>query len=379
MNNDVSLTVNGQVFGGWLSVDITASIEQLARSFSVSVAWPKNTGGMALPIKPGDEVQVKIGGDLVVTGYVDSVPVSFDATSITRTVAGRSKTADLVDCAAILSGGQVKGQKIEKIAQLLAEPYGIEVVTQTDTGPAIPAHQIQQGETVYNSLDRLTRARQLYMTDDAQGRLVLVKVGQDTAAGQLVVGANILSGSMTQDFTNRFSEYVVKGQSTGSDTVSGEAISATAEKVTDPGVKRRRVMVVKQSGQANRASCRNRAIFERDSRAGKSITGNYAVAGWRQVDGSLWQVNQQVKVVDAISGFDDTLVISEVKYKLDDSGMTTEVTVAPAAAFSEQVDGDKTQTVKQGKGKAGKSSKKKGKSKAGSKGGTPWSELAKGV
>lgn len=375
MNNQVTLTVNGQVFSGWLTVEIAASIEQLARSFSVSVAWPRNTGGASLPIVPGDLVEVKIGSNLVVTGYVDSVPVSFDATSITRTVAGRSRTADLVDCSAILSGGQVKGQKIEKIAAMLAEPYGIEVITQTDTGPAIPAHQIQQGETVYSSLDRLTRARQLYMTDDAQGRLVLVKIGQETAAGQLTVGENVLSGSMTQDHTGRFSEYIVKGQSTGSDTVSGEAISATTESITDPGVKRRRVLVVKQSGQANRASCRNRAVFERDSRAGKSLKGDYVVSGWRQPDGALWQVNQQVKVIDAISGFNDSLVISEVKYKLDEGGMTTEIAVAPAAAFSEQVDGDKTQTVKTGK----KGSKKKGKGKTGSKGSTPWAELAKGV
>ncbi|MCM1512606.1 MAG: contractile injection system protein, VgrG/Pvc8 family [Oxalobacter formigenes] len=362
-DNTVTLTVNGKSYGGWMSVEITAGIEQTARSFSLSVSHPWPGSGNDLPVKPGDACTVSLGSDKVITGWVDAVPVSFDTTSISRSVTGRSKTGDLVDCSAIWPGGQWKNQKIEKIAADLAGYYGVAVKTETDTGLAIAAHQIQQGESVFQSLDRLLRARQLYLTDDAEGNLVFIEVGKERAETALAVGENVLSGSLNRDHTGRFATYICKGQMTGDDDFYGALASQTQETGKDAGITRKRVLVIKQSGQGTAASCKNRALYERDSRAGKSLSGTYTVAGWRQGNGDLWEPNRMVKVVDPVSGFDDWLVIGSVTYRLDDGGMTTTLNVAPIQAFSRQVDGDKAQKAKSGK----------------SGGANPWPELANGV
>ncbi len=366
-NNIVTMTVNGRNYSGWTSVDISAGIEQTARSFSLTVThpWPDSNG--AQPIRPGDACIVKIGNDTVITGYVDAAPISHDKSNITRNITGRSKTADLIDCAAIKKGGQWKGQKVERIAADLASWYGIKVVTKIDTGLPVPVHQIQQGESVFECLDRLMRARQLFLTDNEKGDLVFIDVGTEKASTILFVDkekGNVESGSASFDCSKRFSEYVCKGQSAGDDQVFGTETTQTQEMSSDPGIRRRRVLVIKQSGQADRGTCKNRVLFERDSRAGKSRAATFSVTGWRQGDGTLWRPNLMVKVIDPILEINEWMVISSVNYKLDDNGLVTMLNVAPEEAFARQVKGNK----------AGKKAKK------GSGGGSgQWAELKGGV
>ena len=336
-NNAVRLVVSGQDYGGWKEVSITAGIERQARDFTLSVTdrWP---GATDIPrrIRPGDLCEVFIGADKVLTGYVDGTPISYDARQVTVGVKGRSKTADLVDCSAINSPGQWRGQKLERIAADLAAPYGIQVVTETPTGAAIADHQIQQGETVFESIDRMLRLRQLLATDDEHGRLVFIEAGKTRAATALVMGGedgNVLTADAPLDYKDRFSEYVCKGQRTGDDYAFAAAVSEGTATLADSAIQRRRVLVIKQSGQADEGTCRDRVEYERAHRAAKSLATTYTVAGWRQADGSLWRMNQIVRVKDGIVGFDQDLLIVEVEYKLSEAGMLCTLKVGPKDGY----------------------------------------------
>lgn len=335
--NTVRLTVSGQDYGGWKEVSISAGIERQARDFTLSVTdrWPCATD-IPRRIRPGDLCEVFIGADKVLTGYVDGTPISYDARQVTVGVKGRSKTADLVDCSAINSPGQWRNQKLERIAADLAAPYGIQVVTETATGAPILDHQIQQGETAFESIDRMLRLRQLLATDDEHGRLVFIEVGKTRAATALVLGGaegNIKSASTDLDNKDRFSEYVCKGQRTGDDYAFAEAVSEETATLADSAIKRKRVLVIKQSGQADEGTCRDRVEYERAHRAAKSLATTYTVVGWRQADGRLWRPNQLVRVRDGIIGFDHDLLIVEVEYKLGDEGMLCTLKVGPRDGY----------------------------------------------
>lgn len=351
--NRVRLLVNGTDFGGWKSVGIAAGIDRQARDFDLSVTdrWP----GSDVPrrIAPGDACQVFIGPDLVLTGYVDGTPISYDAKSVTVGVKGRSKTADLVDCSAIHEPGQFKGRKVEQIAAELAAPYGVAVLAAVDTGAAIADHQLQQGESVFESIDRMLKLRALLSTDDADGRLVLTRAGSARAATDLVVGENVLTGSASLDCKDRFSEYRIKGQRTadgagdededagddgdgpdiGAFTADAAATSQVAAVQADTGIKRKRVLVIVADGQPDGGTARERARWEAAHRAGKSFETSYTVQGWRQADGRLWVPNELVRVRDPIIGFDLEMLISAVSYSLSESGSVTTLTVAPKAAY----------------------------------------------
>lgn len=337
--NTVSLQVNGMAYAGWKSVSITAGIERLARDFTLSVTdrWPGLQAAVVRRIRPGDLCEVFIGGDRVLTGFVDATPVRYDARQVSVGVSGRSKTADLVDCSAINSPGQWRGQRIEAIAAALAAPYGVTVRAEADTGAAVPDHQIQQGETVAESLDRLLRIRRLLASDNGAGELVLLQVGSggraDTA---LVLGGedgNILEGDAPLDFRDRYREYQCKGQRAGDDESFGEAVSGESAATADDAIRRRRVIVFKQTGQADEGTCRDRIDYERAVRAGKSLAATYTVSGWRQGSGRLWLPNTTVRVVDRLAGFDRDMLIAEVEYRLDESGRRAVIKVAPEEAF----------------------------------------------
>ncbi len=102
MNDNVTLRVNGREWNGWTSVRIGAGIERLARDFSVEITrqWPGDEGITTLQprIKNGSKVEVLIGDELVITGWVEATPVRYDARSVSTGIAGRSLTADLIDC-----------------------------------------------------------------------------------------------------------------------------------------------------------------------------------------------------------------------------------------------------------------------------------------
>lgn len=380
--NLVTLVVNGEEYGGWKAVRIEAGIERQARSFDLSVTdrWPGQTD-IPRRIQPGDLCQVFIGADLVLTGFVDATPIRYDGNAVGVGVKGRSKTADLVDCCPVPTGegtttansglwkdvvgpdgkkpnvvkpppktaNQWRNQKLEVISAALAAPYGVRVITEVDTGRAIPEHQVDVGETVFESIDRMMRIRHVLSTDNEKGDLVFIDVGSaGNAATPIELGVNILEGDTLLDYKGVFSEYIVKGQRAGSDDAfgadssEGEGVSRETSRMTvtgetatarDARATRRRVLVIKQLGQADDGTCQERAEYEKAYRTAKALETRYTIIGWRQADGALWQQNQIVRVVDGLIGFDAGMVIAELAYVMDDRGLRTEIKVGPPDGY----------------------------------------------
>ncbi|EGA6694618.1 baseplate protein, partial [Salmonella enterica] len=182
------LRVNGRDWGGWTSVRISAGIDRIARDFNVSITrqWP---GGEDVPpVKNGDAVEVLIGDDLVITGWVEALPLRYDAQTIMTGIVGRSKTADLIDCSA--SPAQHNGKNLFLIASALARPFGVDVVDAGAPAAAVIEAQPEHGETVVDCLNRLLGQAQALAYDDERGRLVLGRPGSMKAATALVLGEN---------------------------------------------------------------------------------------------------------------------------------------------------------------------------------------------
>lgn len=380
-DNTVRLLVGGAEYAGWKSVRIEPGIERQARSFELEVtdAWPGQTD-IPRRIRPGDACQVYIGQDLVLTGYVDGTPIRYDATSVSVGVKGRSKTADLVDSCPVPAGestaaanvawpdlvgkngkkktfiaapaksaNQWRNQKLEVIAAALAAPYGVRVIAEVDTGRVIADHQVQVGETVFESIDRMMRIRHVLSTDNAEGDLVFIDVGSaGRATTALELGKNIRSGNSPLDYKGVFSTYICKGQRSGNDDEFGQAVSeeegqaevdnqtyvaGSSAAATDKRAPRRRVLVIKQSGQADEGTCQDRAEYERAHRAAKALETIYTVSGWRQDSGALWQPNLIVRVRDPLIGFDAEMIIAEVAWIIDDQGQRTEIRVGPPDGY----------------------------------------------
>ncbi len=367
MNDEVSVRANGVDLKGWTNVSITAGITMAARTFSVGItfSWPQ-AKDVLTAVNLGDKVEVLIGSDTVLTGYIFSSPISYSGQSVTVLITGRSKTADIIDCCPIASAitkpaassrdgwagagavpatgsqsapetpavSQWKDKSIEQIAADICQPYGVDVIAEASTGDPISLHAIENGETCFESISRLLTVGQLFAMDDEAGRLVLTEPGAaGLAAGRLELGVNILRGAMDRDATDLFSDYVVEGQRAGTDESFGADASHLNAEATDGELSRYRLIVLPQSGAMTSDLCRQIAQFEQRRRRALLKSVSYEVVGWRDSSGKLWRTNTQVHVKDSLLGIDELLLIAEVTYSLSSSGMLTRLNLAPIDAF----------------------------------------------
>ena len=81
----VYVAVGGKKLSGWTSVRITEKLEAIARAFEVGYT---QAPGKTDPLKIGDAVEIMIGDDLVLTGWVTKISTSYTSKSLTRTVSG---------------------------------------------------------------------------------------------------------------------------------------------------------------------------------------------------------------------------------------------------------------------------------------------------
>lgn len=365
-SNLVEIRVGGKRYGGWKSVLITSSIEQVARAFALEVTenFPGNTAFTAL--QTGELVQVYIGEDLVCTGYITSTPIRYDGKTITVQVQGKSRTVDLVDCcppsaayappaASANLWSEVKGKsgKVQaspstaakpqtswknlpagSIIEELAKPYGITLTISAESNE-VKTHTVNPGETVFESIKRLITKDNLVLTDDEAGNLVLVEPGgAGQATDALELGGNILKASARFDASARFSHYVAIGQHAGTDEDFGRTAAEDKGVAVDPEVKRFRLKVLKDSGQASLKTAGDRARFEANFQAARFRAVTYTVQGWRQSDGSLWRPNTKVIVRDQtlFPGGLEMLVV-QTKLQLSSAGMTAELGLMPPDGY----------------------------------------------
>lgn len=366
-DNRVEVRIGGKVFAGWKSVVISMSIEQVARAFAMEVTadFPGNVDFRTL--QSGDLCEVFIGKDRVCTGYIEATPVSYDGKKVRVQIQGKSKTIDLVQCcppsaaypapssessnlwadvkgkdgmakgsAVTPSGGTANSWKDIPVAKIIAElcaPYGIQVYAPT-LGSKIATHTVNPGETVIKSINRLIDKENLIVTDDADGNLVIM---DPTESGDLVAtlktGENILAGSARFDASKRFSQYVVLGQHSGSDSDFGSSAAEDRGIAYDENVKRFRLHVIKDSGQSSIRSCADRALFERDYQAAGSEAVDVSVQGWKTQSGSLWQLNMPVRIEDNVLRVRGTLIVCDVSFSLGATGMHTKLKLKNFAAL----------------------------------------------
>lgn len=337
MNNTVVLRVNGKEWGGWTSVRIAAGIERIARDFTVEItrSWPGDTeqAERSNRIRNADLVEVLIGADKVMTGYVEATPVRYDARSISVGISGRSKTADLIDCSA--TPGQYAGRTLPQVAADLASPFSIKVVDAGGAGGVLQGVQADQGETVMDVLNKMLGLQQALAYDNEDGNLVIGGIGSQKAHTALVLGENILTCDTEKSIRDRFSSYQVSGQRAGNDDDFGEVTTTAIRAHTiDGGIARYRPMIIRQTGNATTSTCSERGEFEMRQRAARTDEVTYSVQGWHQGNGDLWRPNLQVVVYDPILGFNNRLmVIAEVTYQQDEKGTITELRVGPPDAY----------------------------------------------
>jgi len=331
------LLVNGQMYGGWVSIEVTRSIDAMAPSFEVESTerWPGQPANW--PVQTGDAVKVTVDGESLMTGWVDEVEPEEDGAQHTIRIRGRGKTGDLVDCSAMNRPGRWSNRKIEQIISELTAPFGISTTAIGDTGAPVKAFALQQGEAVKDAIDRLIQMRGVLPIESPDGNLQLITPATTGAIGVLTLGgagANVTHASAKHDAKERFSTYVVKGNRQGRDGDHGKGANQVTALAVDPLVTRYRPLVIIAEEQADAGGTASRAKFAATVRAARSQTGKLTTPGARNAGGALWAPNALVTVNAPDMGLQGDLMINEVRYRDSEEGTLSEISVVRPEAYS---------------------------------------------
>ena len=379
--NKVRIIVNGEAaeYEHWTDVSITSELNTLARSFQVgTTAKLPQSSTLLRSFKLGDEIQIYIGNDLVLTGYVDALPISYNATSVAAAIVGRSRTEDLVDCSPAWNGydfsntvnstkwsatrspGDFVDPAITKaaiqfinvplkqaVAQLIA-PYGIHLICELNDAVVNGNvnYTVKNDAPILKALQNLVVTTGLYFIDDEYGNLKIVdQKKRERCTGALSLGENVLSASAQFDGSKLFSDYWLNCSQKGSDGKSGKALQSLA-KSTDPDISRFRFQR-KTDQKQNGPQLYTEAEYQR----AQYFKTTYEVVGWRQQGktGELWKANTLVTIRDDLLNNSQEMLITKVTYTLSDNGMLTSLECVPAAGFRPENEADTEKTKKKTK------------------------------
>lgn len=331
--SELTIKINGSSYTGWTQGRVMRSLESIADSFDLTLTDQWGSGNLsARDIKTDMPCEIWIDDQPVITGYIDEATPSYDAKNHTVSVRGRSKAGDLVDSS--LPSKPFHGQDLLAIAKVQCEPFGIDVRSTVDVSKPFTDMAREDGQTIFEFLEQAARIRAVRLVSEPDGNLLITRAGTDRISTRLELGENILSASGQFSSRDRFTHYVIHGQTAGDNFSFAGAVAhligrADDDRWTD---KDRYRPTVIDAEVKDKDDCDRRAWWQRNTAYGRSHGIVYTVRGWRHAKG-LWQPNFLVPVSDRWMGIDEDLLIVSTQFLLDKQGERAEIQVMPKEAF----------------------------------------------
>ncbi|GLS29962.1 Mu-like prophage tail protein gpP [Mesorhizobium albiziae] len=302
----LTVTIGGLAFSGWSEISIDYSVEQAARTASLTIS---DLGG-AFPVEPGKECTVEASGDLVITGYVRDVAPSHDESSHSVSISVVSRTVDLVEASVDHPTGFVKKKSLDAIAKEF-DTAGVGVEAD-QAFPIEPASFINPGRSWFYHMEPLARSHRAFIYDDENGKAQIAVRPRGRHAGALTIGTggNIIAASAKLTERGRHDEVIVRGQSSrGSDSAALQPEGRSK----DSSVRRRRPRIIVHESETTAQKLKERAEREIKRAAGFSREASITVSGWRDAGGMIFRPHYLISVADPRIYINQDMAIKSVR------------------------------------------------------------------
>lgn len=344
------LEVNGIEYSNFTSASCELRLDSLSNTFSFEAVAP---GGQALPFKGGEACKVIVDGETVLTGFIEVVSVNYDAGNHTINVSGRDKTADLLD-STIDDIDDIRGEGltlkilIEKVISQLG--LDIEVIDEVNPDPFNPAEDIaspEPGDNAFSFIEKYARKRQVLLTSNADGNIVIATNSGETADGavQHIIGANdnnVMTSNFSFDTTGRYNAYkMASGLNPVALNQAGDTDLASLVNqsggVFDSEIRAGRQLILISESPFSDGNCVKRANWEADIRKARGLIYSATVPGFRVNgnEGDLWTINKLYQIVDDFIGKIEPMLSNSVRFTFDaDNGRNTELGFVGEKAYT---------------------------------------------
>ncbi len=326
----VSLAVEGVSYSGFEGLRLTQSLIDVSDTFSVSLA---TEGGDPFPFVGQEACKVFLDDELKLTGTIERLNFSGTADTHTISISGRDKCGDLLDSMLGPLEDLQGTLSLKRICEQVIDHLGLKIEVNDLVNPKVFQSFVDlsspdPGQTAFEYLEPLSRARQVLLTSNKDGNLLITRSSGVEAKGAFIhhrigdpeLRNNVLDYSGVRDFTGRFSIYQMVGSMSvaatalGSIGLSAEYMANQLSLVRDRSIRPGRQMVVVDESLMTTGDGNARARWERDSRISKGNAFTVVVDGHRHDGGELWESNTLIPVLSEYAGINDIMLVAKVQF-----------------------------------------------------------------
>ena len=372
---------------GFVSGSVDLSMDSIARSFSLQIAKEGPVNPSDMP-KGQQYCAILVDGEQVLRGTVEVGSVSYDNSSHTISISGRSITADIVDSSFLRSVVFQNDISLRRIIRRVILEIQ-RTVPNTDSGkqrdpfqrprslvgkPTVPDKielayidiidetgitdfklgeqnhiLVLPGDNCFDFIEKLARIKRVLLTTDNNGNIVISKGTPAEINAYAVLGKNAVAGNFQFDYSNTFNTVGViatfdpqadVGNKGTSSTVPLPSEEATYDDLSvavasHDALRKGRTLCVSAEEITTYDYAIDRAVAELDIRRTRAKVHGMTVQGFRNQTGQLWSPNTNIYVEDEFAGIAERMLLNTVSFKYDAStGSTTQLGFVPLDSYN---------------------------------------------
>jgi len=324
------MVVNGQPFEDFTRASVQKSIDSMAGSFSFQATWDE---GQPFPIPRAASVQIYINDQQIIDGYVERINPQISVGGGSIEISGRDKTSDLIDSSLPANAVQVvAGISFEEVIRrgIAAIGSNVGVINNVQGLEPFGSADVisnEAGENLYSFLDTLAKKKQVLLTTDGAGNIVITRSSSQQINFELRNLDNdeqntITVSSVSIDDSNRFHTYAVVTQGnvtgltlSGGSFSPGDVANTSSVMVTDSEIRAGRTLYLNADENMSSADCTALAQWEANIRKARSRSYSCTVDGHSDNDGQIFRPNMLVPVMDSSVNVFETMLISSCSYE----------------------------------------------------------------
>lgn len=354
----ITLEVNGQQYTQFKSASVQLRLDALTNTFGFEAT---SEDGNPLPFRGGEACKINVDGELILTGVIEIVSVSYSSTSHNISISGRDKTGDLLDSTLDAISDLIAPITLKQIIERVISQLGldIEVLDNVNPEPFNAAEDIispEPGENAFEFIEKYSRKRQVLLTSNGDGNIVITQSSSDFIESRIRMqidsnANNVLSASVSYDQTGRYNVYKFASSLNpiainAAGVVDNESIVDQQGQEIDSEIRKGRQLILISENPYSNDQNNDRAIWEANIRKSRGRVYSAAVDGFRNEEADLWQLNKLVSVIDEFAGINARMLSNTIDFNFDlNSGSTTTIGFVEENAYKLTLEEPRTENL----------------------------------
>lgn len=314
-----ALLIDGKEHADWTSYTIDSDLMIPADAWSFAVG--PVLGELPKQLVEGKEVKVKMGGEVVMVGRIDTMTHEVSRQGRSLALTGRDGAAVLLDCSSPIFVS--KQTTLDEVIAKVVRPLGVSK-HRIDADKTLPREKInvEPGENAWDTLQHAAEANGLWPWFTPDGTLVVGRPDYtQKPVATLVLKLdgrenNLVSLAESRDISRRYSEVTVLGQSHGTASETGKHNLKTTVKDNGLTWHRPRIITDHEADTVAVAQARGRKLIADARLNGYTLS---ATVDGHAVDPAaakptLWTPGQRVQLISEPHGIDAVFFLMARKF-----------------------------------------------------------------